>query len=419
MAPKPIAPGAHGKIGSKEIEPGLWKAWARYRDVDGSTPRVIERTGPTVAEATLNLQNAFKEQRGTQDTELNSNSRLREAADNYLKRVKRRRKGSTYDTYRRWVVGEIVPSIGELRGVECTPARLQRYMDKLEIKDRPSTSEPLSSNARRQIRTCLRGIMQEFVREDVLDRNPVSDMDPIEGGTRKPPRSYDADETREFLRRVDNDQLARRTLLNVLIRFLFYVGCRIGEALAVRWVDLNLTAHPIKVVDPVLGEQVIPPYSAWINGNIVRVTEEGLRRENGKTEKSQGIVGLPPSLVAVLLFIVPADVDPYEPVFISGNGTWRDPNNIQTAIRRLRARIGKPTDATSSAASFNFLNFTTHIGRKSYATALDEAGQSARKIAEALRKASVSDTQNTYMGRRIVNAEAAALIEGYFTSDAA
>lgn len=419
MGRLPLKPGTHGEVSVKEKTPGKWIALARFGDLDGIT-RTVERSGPTEKAALAALDEAFKERRGgaSADAKLTSTSRVRDAAALYLERTDIRRKGTTYDTYRRWVTNEIVPSIGGLRGVYCTVARLQSYMDKLETADRLSTGEPLSPNSRRQIRKCIRGIMQMFVRHGVLDRNPVNDLDVIEGGPKKRPRSYDAAETREFLRRVDNDKVAMRTLLNVVVRFLFYVGCRIGEALAVRWADLNLTAKPVKVIDPVLGEQVIPPYSVWVNGNVVRVTGKGLIREDGKTESSRGVVGLPPTLVTLLLFITPADADPYEPVFPATSGGWRCPNNVQTSIRRLRKRISE-LDAAGSSMSMSFVDFTTHIGRKSYGTALDEGGQSARKIADALRKASVSDTQNTYMGRRIVNAEAAALVESYFMRDIA
>lgn len=417
MARQPLEPGTNGKIGSKEIEPGSWKAWARFRDLDGTAPRVIERTGPTQGDAIDNLKSAFLQMRSGPNSAatLAAGSRLHQAAELFLQRVQLKRKPTTYQQYRRVINGEILPSIGSLRGYEATVPRLQQYMDSLETRARLGTGEPLAPNSRRNVRKCLRGIMQTFVRCGALPRNPCNELDAIEGGTKKPPRAYDAAETREFMRRVDADAVARRGLLNVLVRVQFYSGCRLGEALALRWADLNLTAEPVKVVDPILGAKVIPPYTVWINGNIVRVTGKGLVRSDLKTSASQALVGLPPSLAALLLFVATPDMDPYEPVFLSRFGGWRCPNNTGAAIRRLRDRIGR--DHGDDASGFDFSDFTSHVGRKSYGTALDASGQSARQIADALRKASVTDTLNTYMGRKIVNPEAAQLIESYFASN--
>lgn len=69
-----------------------------------------------------------------------------------------------------------------------------------------------------------------------------------------------------------------------------------------------------------------------------------------------------------------------EPVLPSGALGWRHPSNVQRSVRRLRKRIGYP-------------NFVTHVGRKTVATVLAEAGHDTRKIADQLRHSSVRTTE--------------------------
>jgi integrase len=54
---------------------------------------------------------------------------------------------------------------------------------------------------------------------------------------------------------------------------------------------------------------------------------------------------------------------------------------------------------------------TSHIFRKTVATRLDEAGLSARQIADQLGHAHPSLTQDVDMGRKVVTAEAAKLLD--------
>jgi integrase len=54
---------------------------------------------------------------------------------------------------------------------------------------------------------------------------------------------------------------------------------------------------------------------------------------------------------------------------------------------------------------------TSHVFRKTVATLLDEAGVSARKIADQLGRSQVSVTQDFYMGRKIASDKAARVLE--------
>ena len=54
---------------------------------------------------------------------------------------------------------------------------------------------------------------------------------------------------------------------------------------------------------------------------------------------------------------------------------------------------------------------TSHLFRTTVATRLDEAGLSARQIADQLGHAHPSLTQDVYMGRRVFTAEAARLLD--------
>ncbi|GAA2692510.1 MULTISPECIES: hypothetical protein [Actinosynnema] len=54
---------------------------------------------------------------------------------------------------------------------------------------------------------------------------------------------------------------------------------------------------------------------------------------------------------------------------------------------------------------------TSHVFRKTAATILDEAGLSARQVADQLGYARPSMAQDTYMGRKLVDRRAADALE--------
>ena len=87
------------------------------------------------------------------------------------------------------------------------------------------------------------------------------------------------------------------------------------------------------------------------------------------------------------------------PVFPDTRGGLRDPNNTRRALR-----------AALDRAEFTWV--TSHNFRKTTATLLDDAGLSARLIADQLGHARPSMTQDVYMGRKAVDVRASEALEG-------
>jgi integrase len=372
------------------IRPQKWRAITKFRDDDGCI-RQIERYGPTEAHAKRNLRDYLKDRAGP-GAALSANSRFADIAAVWLEEVHRRHTGTTYDRYRSRLNNHVLPDLGQLRIRECTAGRFKSLIESLGRAG-------LQASTLRGVRSVLSGVMQEAVDRDLIPINPAKSMSRIEGSARRRPVAFDSRQLLDFLTKLDADPVSRRADLPDLIRFLFGTGCRFGEALALRWYDVNLTDTPHTVEDPVDGQYVtIPPHSIWINGNIVAVKGKGLVRHDGKTFASRGIIGMPTFLHTLLVVRKPADADEFEPVFPSATLGYRHPSNVQRAVRRMRMRIGYP-------------RFTTHVGRKTVATALDEAGQSARQIADQLRHSNVATTQNVYMGRGLANPAAAAALD--------
>ena len=89
-----------------------------------------------------------------------------------------------------------------------------------------------------------------------------------------------------------------------------------------------------------------------------------------------------------------------EPVFGTVNGTFRDPRTVTRWLVEARERHG-------------FEEWMTfHAWRKTTATVLDEAGATARMIADQLGDSRVSMTQDVYLGRRSRESRVAAALEG-------
>lgn len=409
MGAPPLGIGDHGKINTSRLSlegqtPEKWRAYCLYRGKDGKTIKVEKRGEGADAEAakkaaTKNLEKHLRELKGSTITKLGRTTRLRVAVLRYLEGVKIRRKGTTYDLYRRWANARVIPDLGDLTIAECTAGRLQEYFDELAVEPSKTTGKPLAANSRRAIRKVLNGALKLAIRDGAITHNPVSALETIEG-KRKFARGYDAEETAAFYAALDADRIGNAYGHTDLIKFQFETGARIGEALAVRRCDVNLTDKPVVVEHPSFGRWTIPPCTVWFNGNMVRVTGQGVIRHDGKTPSSVDLVGLPPSTVLRLLVQWPADAKPEDPVFPDSKGNFRCPTTTQSNIARLRKRIGHP-------------EFTTHYGRRSYGTALDSAGQTARQVADGLRKTDIGDTQKSYMVRGLKNPEAVAAIEAF------
>lgn len=402
----PLPLNSHGsfsvvRMTADGITPEKWRARCRWRGKDGRTVP-LERWGPTEAAARNKLKKYLRELAGHQSVSVTATTRLEVVAKIYLENVRKKRKGTTYDTARYWWTGTIEPAIGQLRLRECTVSRLQDFFDELAAEKRLSTGECLSPGSLRNIRKVVSGALRVAVKEGVLVHNPVRELDPIEGGSRKQPIAYDPERSVAFFAAIEADRIATRTGLTKILKFIFKTGTRVGEACAVTWRYLNLTDQPVRMVSPELGEKIIPPWHVWITGNIVRVVGQGILRHTGKTENSTDVVPLPLSLRADLLAERPDNVDLDAPVYPSRTGSFREPLNVTSSIRALRKRID------------GFDDLISHIGRKTFATALDAGGQTGRQVSDALRKRSVVNTQEAYMGRGHMNPAVPELIEAHF-----
>ena len=88
---------------------------------------------------------------------------------------------------------------------------------------------------------------------------------------------------------------ARRRDLPDIVTFMHGTGVRIGEALAVRWCDVDQEGVPVVDDDELRAVPIVA-----ITGNVVRHRGKGMHRHAEKTETSLRIVPLPRFVVDML-----------------------------------------------------------------------------------------------------------------------
>jgi integrase len=376
--------GTHGKIRYYPTAGG-WRAMTKFRDYDGVT-RPVERTGKTKAAAERNLKTALRDRaKVADDGSLTAESKFREAADLWLEEFKSAidsgdRSPTSLETYESRLKAIVLPALAELRIHELTVGRLSKLC--LTVKTQQSVASA------RTVRNVLSGICGLAVRHGALSTNPVRDIARLEG-RKTPSQALTVDELADLLSKLDADEEARRHDLPDLVRWYAGTGERTGEALAVHWHHLDLDEGTV----------------SWAGG-LIRVKGQGQQINEGKTEVSKRELPLSDWLVAMLKerrvilaerFDVPAD-ELAGPVFPNTLGGLRDKHNTLARWRDFRERAGYP-----------WVTFRTF--RRSVATILDDAGLTARQIADQLGHAKVSTTQDVYMGRRVTSRRAADALE--------
>ena len=344
MPRPPLEIGTWGKIARRESPPGSgrWRATARFRDFDGRT-RQVEAWGTSGAKAERALKASLNWRAVPSGDEVSADTRVDTLGTMWLADVEHagRLRPQTLDTYRHTVDRAIVPAIGGLRLREVTPGRVDHLLKGI------SRTHPAKA---RQVRVVLRAMLALAVRRDAIPANPVDGSQPVPV-TRTSPRALTVDElhalragVRSWQAKPQRGPKRAEDLLDV-VDVMLGTGARIGEVLAIRWQDVDLSSTPATVT---------------ISGTLVHTKGEGLRRQSApKTAAGWRVVSLPRFAADVLLRrSVSAEPNPHDVVFPSTSGTLRWPNNLRRQWRDAR-----------QAAGFEWV--TPHHFRKTVATIVE------------------------------------------------
>lgn len=373
----PLPIGAHGNIKTREIGAKLFESRCRYRDADGVT-RPVQRQGRSKSAAENALKVALTERRHTAGPHLTGESRVREAGALWFEqRAAEVEAGelaiNTFAVYRSAWRLHVEPALGELRLREVTVVRCEAWQQALR--------RAKGSSITKTARSVLSGVLGYAARMGALHANPTRDLSVIPGGRKRKPRALTRDELAAWLAAMEAGPKAARWDIPDLTRLMLATGCRVGEALALSWDEIDLDVGTVAV--------------RW---HLVRVKGDGLHRVPGaKSAAGERTLRVPRWCVDMLLRRRVDELSGY-PVLPDTVGGWRDPSNTLRVLREAR-----------DAAGFGWV--TSHVFRKTTLTLLDKAGLSPRELADIAGHSDPSMTMDVYMGRGGVNEAAAAALE--------
>lgn len=370
--------GTYGVIHTQEVTQGKWRARTRFRFEDGRL-RQVERFGPSENKAELALRRALLTITASSSAEVKRETKLRELADRFLE-SKSSRAPRTIDTYRQTIDHLVKPKIGSLTVAEASTERLGRFITQITVDNGPG--------AAKACRAVLSGMMGIAARTDAIRVNPVREIAHIS----RPGRGATAIPTTELpslLTAVRDDERLQTLDQSDLIAFLAGTGCRLGEALAITWTALDLEAGTVR-----------------IEANVIRAKGQGVViQSHPKTKAGVRTIALPQALMVMLHERRSRNsANIHNLVFPTVLGNIRDPRNTSRDWREARDRLGYP-------------KVTTHSFRKTVATVLDQAGLSAREIAEYLGHENPSLTQDVYMAKNTGGKKAALALDHLVASN--
>lgn len=377
MARPPLPIGTYGNITVRVSASGSHIAQTRFRDADGRT-RQVTKAGRTATIARNGLLTELRQRTGPNSgSGLSAESTFSEAAGIWLASIDDDAdtgslSHNTAQLYGLQLRNHVLPGLGALRLREVTTPRVDDFLRTVRITRGVSTAKTG--------RTVVSGVMGLAVRYGAVMVNPTREATKIRSDNRRAPRALTEEERERWLAALEADPRAVRKDLPDLTRWMLATGLRIGEALAVSWSDVDLDMRTVEV--------------DW---KLIRIKGEGLRhvrRLKGGDDRTLPL----PQFAVDMLRQRRAGSAGHGPLFPDALGGWRDPSNTSRELRMARGTDG-------------FAWVTSHVFRKTCATILDDAGLSARAIADQLGHARPSMTQDVYMGRKVVNPMTAAALD--------
>jgi len=133
------------------------------------------------------------------------------------------------------------PGLGHIRLLELRAHHLDRFYVSIHIGRR---GRPLSPSSIRRVHAALRSALNTAVRRRLIPYNPALHVE-LAPENPKRPTPWTAEQCRAFLRHISQDRL--RAVYHLLIG----TGMRRGEAIGLRWLDVDLDGGELTVVQQI------------------------------------------------------------------------------------------------------------------------------------------------------------------------
>ena len=267
----------------------------------------------------------------------------------------------TYAGYEVNVRLHIKPVLGAIKLDDLTPLDVQRWMNR-------KVAEGLSAKSVRHMRGTLRAALNQALRWGMVGRNVAMLTEPPRG-PKYEIKPLEPEEARRFLAAVKGDRL------EALYSVALALGLRQGEALGLRWQDVDLDRGRMRVVH-----------------QLQRV-ESKLTLVDLKTELSRRTLVLPASTWLKLR----QHHDHQQEEKAAAGRNWQDRDLVFTKVG------GQPLEGTTVSRMFHrhldaagLTQRRFHDLRHSCATLLLVQGVSPRVVMEVLGHSDVGMTLNTY-----------------------
>lgn len=311
MSRPPLPLGTWGRITRTEVEPGLWRARANYRDFDGVTRRVEKRAMTGAKAERLLVQSLTDRRKQSGGADLTAESSVTELVEAWLANADDdTRRPQTLDAYRAAIAGHITPGIGQVSVREATVSVIDRFLRTI-----------VGSGVRKRVRTILMQSFSYAARLDLVTTNPVRETTTVRNRSTgiDVPTVAEAHRYRAAIAAwCGGNQFGRPRGYGLLevVDVTLGTGLRPGEILALRTIDVDVERGLLTVAGTVVGS---------------------VRQDTPKTRKGHRQITLPTFVVdALRRRLDDPMVELTGLVFPSSTGTVRSRANLDRQLREAR-----------------------------------------------------------------------------------
>jgi integrase len=276
-------------------------------------------------------------------------------AESWLPNVRRTVRATTYESYSSHVRRHLAPTLGAVPLEEVTAMHLNALYESL-------LGSGLSSSTVHRVHATVRRAFRDAMRWGLVGKNCAADADPPKDRGRefREMKTWTAEEVRQFLGFAANDDLHDLWFLMVM------TGLRRGEALGLRWQDVDLDRERLAVRQTFVTV-----------GHVVE-------RSKPKTSRGQRVVALDASTVHLLTTRHQhSTVEPAALLFGSSAFEPLHPTGVTKRFNRLVRQSGVP-------------QIRLHDLRHTHATLALSAGIHPKIVSERLGHSTVAFTLDVY-----------------------